>query len=121
MKAASRTHRILVVLAVIVALLALGNPGLDDFAAYARNKLEDAPGAVGFLAGLLPGLTRSYVLSNTRRSNFGLFSIYRIDPGDPRSVPVLGIAWHFLPLGRSLSQPSPPPRGSEPREGSSGV
>jgi hypothetical protein len=111
----------LVALAVIVALLALGNPGLDDFAAYARNKLEDAPGAVGFLAGLLPGLTRSYVLSNTRRSNFGLFSVYRIDPGDPRSVAVLGIAWHFFPLGRSLSQPSPQRRASEPGKGSSGV
>lgn len=121
MKAASRTHRILVALAVIVALLALGNPGLDDFAAYARNKLEDAPGAVGFLAGLLPGLTRSYVLSNTRRSNFGVFSIYRIDPGDPRSVSVLGIAWHFFPLGRSLSQPSPRPRASEPHAASSAI
>ncbi|WP_156003931.1 hypothetical protein [Thiomonas sp. FB-6] len=119
--AASKTPRILAVLAVIVAVLAMGNPGLDDFAAYARTQLEDAPGAVGFFAGLLPGLTRSYLLSNTRRSNFGLFSVYRIDPGDPRSVAVLGVAWHFFPLGRSLSAPPPRDRASAPRAASSGV
>ena len=121
---APRTSRLLLVLAVIVAVLALGNPGLDDFASYANRQIEQAPGALGFFAGLLPGLTRSYLLSSTRRSNFGLFSIYRIEPGDSRAVAVLGIAWQFIPLGRSLSAPaddSRTPGASAPPGHSSGI
>ncbi len=103
---APRISRLLFALAVVVAVLAVGNPGLDDFASYASRQFEQAPGALGFFAGLLPGLTRSYLLSNTQRSNYGVFSIYRIESGDSRSVAVLGIAWHFFPLGRSLSAPA---------------
>jgi hypothetical protein len=121
---AHRTSRLLTALAVVVAVLAVGNPGLDEFANYASRQIEQAPGALGFFAGLLPGLTRSYLLSNTQRSNFGVFSIYRIDPGDSRSVAVLGIAWHFLPLGRSLAAPADdarPSGASEPQGRSSGI
>ncbi len=122
--AGSRRSGLLVVVALAVAVLAMGNPGLEDFARYAGRQIEQAPGALGFFAGLLPGLTRSYLLSDTRRSNFGVFSIYRLDAGDSRSVAVLGIAWHFIPLGRSLSEPaadSRAPGASAPPGRSSGI
>ncbi len=98
----SKTSRAVTVAAVIAAVLALGNPGLDSFAAYARDRIEAAPGIVGVVAGLVPDLTRTYLLSNTRRHDYGLFSLYELDPRGTHPVWVLGMLWHFVPLGKGL-------------------
>lgn len=94
---------------VVVAVLAIGNPGLGDFATYATDRLESAPNMAGFFAGLMPGLTRSYVLSHTTRRNFGVFSVYRLDPGHPHALTAVGLLWHFYGFGDASSKVAPSP------------
>ncbi len=98
----SKASRAVTVAAVIAAVLAFGNPGLDSFAAYAGHRIETAPGIVGLVAGLAPDVTRTYLLSNTRRHDFGLFSLYELDPHGEHPVWVLGMLWNFVPLGKGL-------------------
>ena len=105
----SKASRAVTVAAVTAAVLAFGNPGLGSFAAYARDRIEAAPGIVGLVAGLVPELTRNYVLSNTRRRDFGLFSLFELDPHAEHPVWVLGMLWHFVPLGKGLP-PAPASR-----------
>ncbi len=106
----SKTSRAVTVAALLAAVLAVGNPGLDSFAAYARGRIESAPGIVGLVAGLVPDLTRSYVLTNTRRRDFGLFSLFELDPHAEHPIWVLGMLWHFVPLGKGFGAAAAPPQ-----------
>lgn len=99
----SPKFRGLTVVAVLAAILAIGNPGLGEFATYARDRLEATPGMTGIFAGLLPGATRSYVLLHAQRRNFGLFSIYKLDLESPQPVTVVGLLWRFYALGHGFS------------------
>lgn len=102
--------RSLLLLVLIAVLLAVFNPGMDDFSAFARDKAgELAGGQVGGEAGrLLGGLTGGLVGSNiervTRRDNKYLFSTYTVDLDGPVATgnewKFLGVATQFIELQR---------------------
>ncbi len=84
--------------AALVALFALGNPGTGAYATHELKRMESGGGVAGFVSGTLPGATRAYLVSNTERSNYGLFSVYRLQrPGQDDEV-TLGVLWSFVPL-----------------------
>ena len=82
--------------AALVALFALGNPGRGAYARHELKRLEGGVGVTGLLSGAMPGATRAYLMSNTERSNYGLFSVYRLHrPGQDDEV-TLGVLWSFV-------------------------
>ncbi|OIQ84562.1 hypothetical protein GALL_336300 [mine drainage metagenome] len=84
--------------AALIALFALGNPGTDAYARHEVKRLESGGGVTGLVSGAMPGATRAYLLSTTERSNYGLFSVYRLQrPGHDDEV-TLGVLWSFIHL-----------------------
>ena len=84
--------------AALVAVFALGNPGTDAFATHELKRMEGGGGVAGLVSGTLPGATRAYLRSNTTRSNYGLFSVFRRQgPGGDDEV-TLGVLWSFVRL-----------------------
>ncbi len=84
--------------AALVAVFALGNPGTDAYASHELKRIESGGGVAGLVSGTLPGATRAYLLGNTLRSNYGLFSVYHLQrPGEADEV-TLGVLWSFVEL-----------------------
>ena len=107
--------RTLVLLALLAVLLAVFNPGMDDFTAFAREKAgEFAAGEAGrsgiggeagrILGGVVGGLAGSNIERVTRRDNKYLWSTYTVDLDGPVATgnewKFLGIATQFIELQR---------------------
>lgn len=91
-------------LALMVAAIILfeGNP---DPKAFARHIVHHASEQTGggpdtFVVTVFPSVARAAVLANSRRQNYYLFSIYRVDYGQDNPRAYLGILWRFIPIGR---------------------
>lgn len=84
--------------AALVAVLALGNSGTDAYATHELERIEHGGGIAGLVSGTLPDATRAFLMDNTTRSNYGLFSVYRRPrTGEPDAVTV-GVLWSFIDL-----------------------
>lgn len=93
-----KTSHLIAAAAALVAVFALGNPGSDAYANHELQRIEHGGGITGLVSGTLPGATRAYLLGNSERSNYGLFSIYRLQqPGQADEV-TLGVLWSFIKL-----------------------
>ncbi len=103
--------RSLILLLILVVLLAIFNPGMEDFQAFARDITgEMISGQVGDsgLGSILSGLGGSLAASNidrlTVRDNYYIFSTYTIDLDGPsregNEWKFLGIATQFIELHR---------------------
>ncbi len=103
--------RTLLLLLLVAVLLAVFNPGREDFQAFVRDQAgEMIRGQVGGggLGDALSGLGGSLAASNlnrvTRRDNYYVFSLYTIDldgpAGEANEWRFLGIATQFIELHR---------------------
>lgn len=95
--------RIRILLAVLAVVLFVGNPAPRQFARMVvdqttTHKTSD-PGT--FVINLFPSMARALVLANARRSNFYLFSIYRIRYGEHDTATYLAAVWSVVRIGRS--------------------
>lgn len=103
--------RTLLLLALVAVLLAVFNPRMEDFQAFAREQAADLAGAqvgegrVGeALGGLLGGAVGRNISRVTRRDNNYLWSTYTVDLDGPTGTAnewkFLGIATQFIELRR---------------------
>lgn len=92
--------RIAIVL-IILVLLALTNPGMEDFKESAKtellSRLEEKTDLEQALGNLFSGTLMDMLASRTKRTNCLLFSIYSFDI-NKKTYSYLGIATFILPL-----------------------
>ncbi|MNR41843.1 hypothetical protein D3C85_1602830 [compost metagenome] len=70
-------RNVLIVIGLLLVLLAVLNPGRDDFTDYAVNNLDDTLGR-GFPDGISDLVARPLLNSFAERDNFILFSVFSI-------------------------------------------
>lgn len=111
------TRRILIAVLLSFAILVAGNPGPGMFAdrivARLIQKAPAAPDTV--VATIFPSVARALILQHTSRSNYFLFSVYRIDVGGSYSGLYLAGLWSIVQIhgsspdqSDSTSQPASP-------------
>lgn len=115
--------RIRILLAVLAVILFVGNPGPRQFARMvvsetATQKTRDPS---TFVINLFPSMARALVLANTRRSNFYLFSIYRIRYGERDMATYLAGMWSIVRIGRSQRENEHHPAAGRPSSPDSAI
>jgi hypothetical protein len=90
---------------IILGLLAITNPDMDDFKQAARDRLEkelegksDVEKAIGKMLG---GTATDLLASRTTRTNMILGSLYSFSVDD-KEYRYIGIASFFIPLQKEL-------------------
>jgi hypothetical protein len=82
---------------IILLLLMVLNPGPEEFTGWMRDTI--AAQSTTQEEAMLSGLSALKVVSQTRRHNYGLFSVYEIFDDSGRSrAGVLGICRTFVPI-----------------------
>lgn len=92
-------------LVIILGLLAITNPTMDDFKLAAEAKLKeemsDKSEMEQALGNLFGGTLSGLIASKTKRDNFYLFSVYSLN-ADKKEFRYLGIASIIIPLQRNM-------------------
>lgn len=93
--------RIRVILAALAVVLFAGNPGPRQFArmVVAKTATQQTSDPNTFVINLFPSVARALVLANSRRSNFYLFSVYRIRYGEHDSATYFAAMWSIVRIG----------------------
>ena len=89
-----KKNSFLIILVGILLLLAITNPGTDDFAALAAGEYQDHE---GWLGAILGELNKSVIEMATERQNYIFFSIFSVD----EEQNILGIFQQFIVLGEN--------------------
>jgi hypothetical protein len=110
--------RVLIALAVVLAVLVVTNPSRSEFNAWAQNhvarKIEDEARKSGANpndgSSQIGGAIAGFLIANMpiERTNLLAFSIYSFrfpdGSGQERNCRFLGIAGQFVPLGKCLDR-----------------
>jgi len=92
-------------LIIILGLLALTNPSMDDFKLAAeervKTEMEKKSELEQALGNLFGGTLSSLIASKTKRSNYFLFSVYSLNV-NKEDYKYIGVASLFVPLQKNL-------------------
>lgn len=95
----------LFLLGLVVALLAITNPGMEDFKEIAakrlQEELQDKSAFEKALGAVFENTFKEVIESKTVRRNFFLFSTYLIET-DNQDFHYIGIASFILPLQKEM-------------------
>ncbi len=94
--------RVAAVVLVIALVLAVTNPGVDQFVDWAVQELRAEHEAVDLLEALGEAVARPVLRNTTERSSYGVLSVFTVH-GVGQEKNYIGIAGQFFPLdGREL-------------------
>lgn len=115
--------RIRVLLAAVAVILFAGNPGPRQFARMVVNETaaQQTSDPNTFVINLFPSVARALVLANARRSNFYLFSIYRIHYGERETATYLAALWSIVQIGSAQPNDRHSPEPARPTGPSSTI
>lgn len=108
--------RIRVLLAAVAVVLFAGNPGPRQFARMVVDKTaaQQTSDPNTFVINLFPSVARALILANARRSNFYLFSIYRIHYGEHETSTYLAAMWSIVRIGSAQPNDRHAPEAARP-------
>lgn len=90
---------------IVIVLLAMTNPGTDDFKSFLESKIESenssGTGIEEVLRDIFSGPASDIIAQNTTRENYYIWSVYTIQLNG-KANRYLGIATKFFPLEQEL-------------------
>lgn len=92
-----KTMMIILLTAVLVVVLALTNPGMEEYIAWSSDQAEEDGSLLTEIA--FPLIGEDYIKENTHFRNFILCSFYETEYNE-QTVKVAGVAGNFFVYGQ---------------------
>jgi len=98
-------RKLLIIVAVLLALLAFTNPTKDEFVSWGQAQMVNSVDN-GFLKWGVSLLGKSYVENTANAKDYVFFTLYELPLGDKKET-VLGVFNNFYPISSTAAYVDP--------------